>query len=60
MQDICSIIAFEGCWNLIKSPPPLLYHLDFIVGLAEGGPPTWYQGQEVSSSSPEHTLFRHA
>jgi hypothetical protein len=34
-----------------KAPSPLLYHLSFIVLLAEGNLPTWYPSQEVSSSS---------
>jgi hypothetical protein len=34
----------------------LLYHLTFIVGLVRG-PPTWYQRQEVSSSSPGYTYY---
>jgi hypothetical protein len=38
----------------IRDPPPLSYHLSFIVGLAERGLPTWYLSQKVSSSSPGH------
>jgi hypothetical protein len=40
-----------------KGPSLLLYHLGFIVGLTEGGLPSWYPSQEVSSSSPGHALI---
>jgi hypothetical protein len=40
-----------------KASAPLLYHLCFIVGLAEGDLPSWYQSQEVSSLSPDDSLI---
>jgi hypothetical protein len=39
----------------IKCSLALLYHLNFIVGLAEWVFPTWYPSQNVSSLSPGHT-----
>jgi hypothetical protein len=38
----------------IRDPFSLPYHLCFIVELTYGGLLTWYQSQEVSSSSPGH------
>jgi hypothetical protein len=40
------------CWNGLRGFHLLLYHLCFMVGLASEIPPSWYQSQVISSSSP--------
>jgi hypothetical protein len=36
-------------WNLIKTPSPLLYHIGFIIGLAEGDLPSLLFWSEMPS-----------
>jgi hypothetical protein len=43
-----------GLDTMLEDP---LYHLSFIVELANVGPPTLYYSQEVLSSTPGH-VFR--